>query len=130
MATTMRALLAEARRCEVTVALSYLEPPLRGHYDHRTGEIIIDIRLTEEERKEALAHELGHALYRDDCSTPATEKRAWRRAAELLIDVDEYRAAERLDPHPVAIAAELGVTRRIVRIFQKEHLAAIVLRRA
>lgn len=129
MMKTMKELIAEAARCGAQVALAYLEPPLRGHYDFYRGEIIIDIRLTLEERKEALAHELGHALHQDTCSDGPLERRAWRRAAELLIDLDDYRAAEAIDSDPQFIADELGTTRRIVREYQKTHLPQLALQR-
>jgi len=128
MTTTMKQLAAEAARCGVTLALAHLEPPLRGHYDATRAEIIVDIKLTLAETKEALAHELGHAHYGDRCSDGPLERRAWRRAAALLVDVDEYRHAEAIEPDPEFIADELGVTRRIVRVFQKEHLPKLSLR--
>ncbi len=125
---TMLELVREAAQVGASVHLAHLEPPLRGHYDHHRGEILVDISLTMAEKKEALAHEIGHAIEGDLCSTPATERRAFRHAARILVDLDEYVRAESIDSDPQFIADELGVTRQIVRVFQKEHLPRYALR--
>jgi len=128
--TTLRALVAEAARLDVSITVCHLDPPLRAHYDHDRREIVVDFALTMPEKKEAIAHELGHAFYGHNCSTPANEAAAFRRAALLLVTLDAYRRAEAIDSNPVAIANELGVTKRIIRIWQKTYLPALALRRA
>lgn len=125
---TMLDLVREAARVGVSVHLAHLGPPLRAHYDDARGEIIVDLGLTLAEKKEALAHEIGHALERDTCSDPAVERRAFRHAARMLIDLTDYVVAEAIDTDPQFIADELGVTRRIVRIYQREHLPRLALR--
>lgn len=127
---TMKTLLAEASQCGATVAIAYLRPGLRGHYDEDRREILLDIRLTMPEMKEALAHELGHALYGHTCSTDSNERQAWRRAAELLVDLTDYVLAEAIDPDPQFIADELGLTRPGVRAYRCSGSSGHVARRA
>lgn len=126
---TMLELVREAANAGAAVHLAYLAPPLRAHYDVTRGEIIIDIRLTMAEKKEALAHEIGHAIEGDDCTTDATERRAWRHASRILVDLTDYVIAEGIDSDPQLIADELGVTRRVVRTYQREWLPSLSLRR-
>jgi hypothetical protein len=127
---TIRDLMAEARRLGVTVQLAHLdEEGLFGLYDNRERMITIDLGITMPEKLETFAHELSHCYYGDACSTRSNERRADRRAAHILIDPLEYRAAELIDPDPAAIAAELGQTRYMVRIFQKEFLPTLSLSR-
>lgn len=126
---TMQDLVREAALRGATVHLAHLVPPLIAHCDVIRGQIVIHIGLTMAEKKEALAHELGHLRHGHTCSTDRNELRADRVAANLLIDLDDYRRAEHIDPDPQAIADELGVTRRIVRVFQKQLLPELALRR-
>lgn len=65
----------------------------------------------------ALAHELGHAHYNDPPGhSPLLEARADKFAAKLLISPTEYATAEALyGPQPQLIAAELGVTCKIIK---------------
>lgn len=128
--TSFRGLMAEAHRLGVNVQLAHIEDPhIEAHYDCDTETITLDLALTISELKVAFGHELGHAQRRDTCSTPTNEARADRYAAQLLIDVNDYRRAERIDSDPQAIADELGVTRHLVRVFQKQILPALSLRR-
>lgn len=127
--STYRVLMDEASRLGVRVQIAHLDEATLGLYDHEARLITIDISLTLPQKKEALAHELGHCFYGDPCSTPQAERRADRYAARLLIDPLEYRAAELIDPDPAAIAAELGQTKRMVRVFQREWLPALSLTR-
>lgn len=126
---TMLDLVREAANAGASVHLAYLEPPLKAHCDFQRGEIIVDIRLTMAEKKEALAHEIGHMIEGDTCTTDANERRAFRHAARILIDLTDYVIAESINHDPQAIADELGVTRRMVRVYQREWLPSLSLRR-
>lgn len=127
MQTTMQRLVGEASRLEARIVIAHLEPPMRACWDEDARTITIRIDLTLAEKKDALAHELGHAYYGHRCSTPANERAADRRAAALLIDPLAYRTAEILNPDPSAIAEELGITPRMVRVYQREHLPSVSL---
>jgi hypothetical protein len=123
-------LMVEARRLGVRVTIDHIEGGQRmGEYCHAEREIVLGLGLTMPQLKEAFAHELGHAQFGHECSSGPYERRADRRAAALLIDLAAYQVAEAIDPDPQFIADELGVTRRMVRVFQKEHLPALALRR-
>ncbi|MHA3682826.1 ImmA/IrrE family metallo-endopeptidase [Leucobacter sp. HY1908] len=115
----MHTLLAEATRLGVTVKYAPLQPPLRGAYIPAHDLIIIDQLLTLPQRRETLAHELGHAHHGHNCSSPRNEAQAWRRAAQLAVNVDDYARAERLNPHPAAIALELDLTTTLIIEWQK-----------
>ena len=92
----------------------------RGEYHHDERLIALAPGMSHREARSTLAHEIQHALA-GDLPTPfgplhrRQEVRARRGAAHLLIDVDEYAAAEQLrDGHLRSIAADLNVTWRIV----------------
>jgi Zn-dependent peptidase ImmA (M78 family) len=126
----LRDLMDEAKRLGVSVHLVHIDDEWRiGEYSEASQEIVVDLALTMPEMKWTLAHELAHAYYRHTCSSPANERQADRRAARLLVDLTDYVMAESIDPHPEFIADELGVPRRAVRVFQREWLPALSLRR-
>ena len=83
----------------------------RGCYVETERAIYLAEGLTRVQTTATLAHELGHALYRDLVSTPANERRAWEIGAALIISVAEYADAERMVGHHTgALAQELDVT--------------------
>lgn len=91
----------------------------RGAYYDDAGRIILHRGLTRAQATATLAHELGHHAFGDRCSTPPVEQRAWEYGAALVIGAQEYRRAERIvGHHPSALAAELGVTRRLIEAWQ------------
>lgn len=72
-----------------------------------------------------LAHELAHhVLGHDPAATgwwkARQEKQADEYAAGMLIDREEYKMAEKIHgPYPSAIAAELGVTKYLLGVWQR-----------
>lgn len=72
----------------------------------------------------SLAHELGHAHYDDPPGHyGAHELRADRFAARLLVSPVEYQLAEaQYGPHPARLAAELGVTVKVLQTWQALHI--------
>ncbi|WP_207632094.1 ImmA/IrrE family metallo-endopeptidase [Occultella kanbiaonis] len=91
----------------------------RGEYRHTHGLIVLSTRLTGPQALSTFGHELGHAHYGDEESTPPAERRADRHAARLLITPGDYAAAEAVaGPHAGAIARELGITRHLVEVWQ------------
>lgn len=92
----------------------------RGDYCAELRLIRLNHRLTQVEAACTLGHEVAHHLFGDRCSTPAVERRAWERAAAILITPAEYAAAERLvGCHPNALAAELEVTPHLIRAWRR-----------
>ena len=93
--------------------------------------IVIRADLSWRQERCTLAHEIQHALAGDLPSRfgpreSPQESRADRRAASLLIDANEYAAAERLlGPHPGAIADELDVTLHILRVWMRLAASSI-----
>lgn len=100
----------------------------RGHYLRDLHLIVLNNRLTRAQATATLAHEIGHAVFGDRCSTPRAERRASEVGASLVIEVGEYERAERLvGPHLGALADELGVTPHLVEAWRRwyeRHLAA------
>jgi len=128
--TGLRELMDEARRLGVVVHLVHIDDDRRaGEYSESSKEVFVDLGLTMAEIKWTLAHELAHAYYRHTCTTPTNERQADRRAARTLIDLTDYVLAEAIDPDPQFIADELGIPRRAVRVFQREWLPTLSLRR-
>ena len=75
-------------------------------------------------RRCAIAHELGHAHYGDECSSPGAERRADRWAASKLLDADAvFRAARDCDGAASLVAAELGVTPRLLEAWMELYRA-------
>jgi hypothetical protein len=60
-----------------------------------------------------------HAWHHDRTSHPTVEWRAWRGAAQILINPEAYAAAELVSTSSLYIAQELGVTTRIVEIYRQ-----------
>lgn len=87
--------------------------------------ILVNSGITERRQREAIAHELGHAHYGHShgalVADPAVERQADLYAARLLISPAEYALAEALHPSPGAIAAELGVSKYLVSLWQDHH---------
>lgn len=80
------------------------------------GVSVVSVRygMTERRTVSVLAHELGHWWHGDWCSGPAAERGAWRFAGAMLVDPDEYAAAELEHSSAGAIARELGVLTDVV----------------
>lgn len=122
----MRLDLLIARAADLGLAVEWadLGEMCRGEYRDDDRLIVLSNRLTRPEATATLAHELGHAHYGDRCSTARVERRAWAYGARLVIDQREYAQAERIaGPHRNAIAAELGVTPRLVEAWQAAYAA-------
>lgn len=92
----------------------------RGHYLDDSRTIVLNRRMTRHQATAALAHEVGHAVFGDRCSTPAAERRASEYGACLIINVKAYQAAERLVGHHAgALADELGVTPHLIEAWRR-----------
>lgn len=74
--------------------------------------------------RSALAHEIAHALlgHRDD--RPKHETQADRVAASNLLDYDQVVATMRWAPDCHLLAAELGVSTRLMRVYLNVHRLA------
>lgn len=119
----MKDLIAIATRMRVRVHVSHLDDPeVQGVYDHELRAIHLSFDLTPNEMRSVLAHEIAHAHYGDTCSDGAEERRAERFAAALLVTPQRYAEAEAVDPHPSAIADELGVTEDVIVTYQQHCL--------
>ncbi len=121
----MRSLMDEAKRLGVRVHTGHLPREISGYYDHEGKRIAVDITLTPQERREVLAHELGHAFHGHSCGSAAHEAQADRRAAALLIDPAEYAAAEQEHPAVGAIAERLEIDPHYVHVWRRHWLPRI-----
>jgi hypothetical protein len=92
----------------------------RGEYRRDGHRIILNLRLTRSQATATLAHEIGHHMFGDACSTPPAERRAWEYGAAMLITPAEYAAAEDLVGHHLAaLAVELGVTPKLIEAWRR-----------
>ena len=125
---TTQNLVNYAHALGITVRYTNLPKGSRGLWSHTTRSIHLDYHLTDQQTRSLLAHELGHALLgHQGPQDAAREQQAWRYAADLLIPIDLYRAAELLHGQDTyAIAAELYVTHEIVDAYR----ASLKARRA
>lgn len=93
---------------------------IHAYYEDDGQLIVLNQRCTQAQVVSALAHEVGHAVFGDRCSTEAIERRADEYGASLVITRDEYAAAERLvGPHAGALARQLDVTRDLVLAWRR-----------
>lgn len=97
----------------------HLEDGLLGFYSPEEGRIYFDIKLTPNERRTIIAHELGHAHYGHSCDSGKNERQADTYAAHLLIDPTRYAEAERVSADSHYLADELGVTADLVTHYQR-----------
>lgn len=112
-------LLAHCGDLGVEVEWADLGGQRRGEYRCGSNTIVLNRRLTRAQEIATLAHELGHFLYRHHGHCDRNERLAWEAGASLVISTGEYADAEELcGPHAGAIAAELGVTRRLVEAWR------------
>lgn len=90
--------------------------------DHRT--IVLRRSMRASHQRNALAHGIGHAVlgHRDD--RPKHERQADRYAARRLIDPLALRALQAWTQDPAQIAAELGVTRRLLLAYWSDGTTA------
>ena len=122
----MKKLLSLAARLDVAVHVAHLPEPFRGFYDHEGRRVVYDFSLTPIERACVLAHELGHAFYghegRDDHDAEAA---ADAYAAAVLVDPIRFAHLESIGLSEEAIAEELGVTAKLLRVFVENHLTRV-----
>ncbi|RSZ61511.1 ImmA/IrrE family metallo-endopeptidase [Corynebacterium hylobatis] len=115
--------LLEARLASLGVHLvesGRLNDSLNAAYHHDTRTIVVRWGLDPVTRRCAIAHELGHAHWGHDCSTPRYERDADEYAAELLLTLDIVEQASLdLDHAAPAVAAELGVTPYLLEVWMK-----------
>lgn len=91
-----------------------------GYYEPDNDLVVLNHRCTGAQAVSALAHEIGHAVFGDRCSTEAIERRADEYGASLVLTAGEYAAAEaEVGPHPGALARHLGVTRLLVLAWRR-----------
>ncbi|MBG9260218.1 ImmA/IrrE family metallo-endopeptidase [Corynebacterium belfantii] len=93
------------------IETSKLGSTLNACFHPPTQTIFIKIGLDPVTRRCAIAHELGHAHYGHDCSTPGAERQADEWAAQQLLDVGDVEVVGwECGGSAAAMAAELGVT--------------------
>lgn len=90
--------------------------------DHDT--LVIRSGLRAQMARNAAAHGIGHAVLAHEDARPKHEIQADRVAANNLIDLEECRELMRWTPDCHRLAAELGVTTRVMRVFLNVHRLA------
>lgn len=104
------------------MGINVLHRPIKSAHglwlpEHNT--IIIRTGLRRIHERVVLAHELGHAIHGHNCDDPKQELQANIFAAKYLIDPDTIPKLEAWRDDEGALAAELGVTQRLLRVFFK-----------
>ncbi|WP_333812053.1 ImmA/IrrE family metallo-endopeptidase [Timonella senegalensis] len=101
--------------------------PLHGHSGLLLpgNHILIDSRKSAMTQRVALAHELGHIHHGHDWRYPHDRQRDEYQAdvfaASLLISSRDYAVAEVMFDTPAAIASELGVPLRILKLWCERY---------
>ncbi len=93
------------------------------------GVVLLNPRKSVLTQRVTLAHECGHHWHGHDWTRAHNRERDERQAdtyaARLLILPLDYAVAEQIaGPHPGALARELGVTRRLVELWQANEATA------
>ncbi|TVU83322.1 ImmA/IrrE family metallo-endopeptidase [Corynebacterium aurimucosum] len=97
-----------------------LDARFNACYHAASRTIIVRTGLDPVTRVCAIAHELGHVVNGDSCSSPRAERLADEWAARNLIDGDLVEeAANYCGGAPSAIAAEVGVTPHLLGIWMQ-----------
>lgn len=121
----MRDLVQIVARYGLRLHGAHLPPNVRGYYSPAERRIYFDLRLTYNERRGTIGHELGHAHHGHDCSTDRNERQADAFAARLLIRPEDYAEAARMNPDREFIADELRVPVDIVEAFEAHCLTRL-----
>lgn len=87
--------------------------------EHHT--LVIKEGMRSVHQRTAAAHGIAHAVYGHSDDRPKHEFQADRLAANNLIDLAECRELIRWTPDCYRLAAELGVTTRLMRTFLDAH---------
>ena len=119
----MQPLIDQARA--LGLGVTYRELGRRSGMLTKGGIVVLNPRRTMLTQRVTLAHEMGHWHHGHDWTIDHDRERDEREAdtyaARLLISPAEYALAEHLvGSHPGAIAAELGVTRRLVQLWRDD----------
>lgn len=99
--------------------------PTRGGYHDGHKRIRINPGQSWRVARSFLAHEIGHAVFRDTPSPYGPvrmkqERRAWEWAARYLVTPDGFAEAERArHGHKPAMAYDLGVSVEIIDAFER-----------
>jgi len=117
----MESLLAHAASLGLTV--KWRDLGRRNGELTSSGLVLLNPRKSLTTQRITLAHECGHHWHGHDWTRSHDRERDERQAdayaARLLIEAADYAAAERIvGPHPGALAKELGVTPRLVMLWQ------------
>lgn len=114
-------LMQHATDMRIEVAWDWeLPDDCHGYYEHHSRLIVLNYRCTMAQSISALAHEVGHGVFGDICSTPAVERRADEAGASFVLTAQEYADAESIVGHHAgALARELGVTRDLVLAWRR-----------
>jgi Zn-dependent peptidase ImmA (M78 family) len=118
-------LLCIAHAMGLQVVEAIIEDDRLGSYQHNRRRITLDERLTDNQKRVTLQHEIIHAEHWHDgiaqlLSHDVEEQKTRRETALRLIDPQEYaHAEETYDACPYKIADELGVTVNLVEDYRK-----------
>lgn len=121
----MRELVRIVAREGLRLHAAHLGDDVRGLYSPAEKRIYFDLKLTYNERRSTIAHELGHHRYGHDCSSEKNERQADAYAARLLIHPDDYRDAVRVNPDREHVADELCVTLDVVEAYEAYCLSRL-----
>lgn len=98
-----------AHDLDVVVRETEMPFGLWGAYHDASGMILLQRGIAPLQRRSTLAHELGHAFYRHEGTTPRQEHDASQWAARVLIKRADFMAATAVFDSPIAVAHELHV---------------------
>ena len=110
----MRQLLARASQYGISVHGVEMKGGKLGRFVPRLRRIYFEISLPLAERRSVIAHELGHAHYGHDCTTPSSERQANTYAATLLVDPEWYAELESINHDAEWIADEMNVAPYVI----------------
>lgn len=121
----LKELLLRAAMMGYSVGVWELESDLAGLTDLIDRHITLRTGMSLAQARSTLAHELGHAHYGHDCTTPMYERQARRYAARLLIDPALYAEKERINSDQHWLADEFTVTHRIIIDYEQFCLTRV-----
>lgn len=109
----------------VELHAAHLDDDVLGYWSPDEGRIYWDLKLTPNERRTTIGHELGHLHYGHHCDSERNERQADRYATALLIDPAEYARLESFNPDRHYLADELAVTVELIEFYEQHCLTRV-----
>lgn len=117
---TVEDLEEQARQAGIRIAEIPLKDGLMGYYAPDKKLIVLSAALSARQKRSALAHELQHALNKDQGCGALEERHAREKTALTLINLADFKAAEyAYEGDTYLMSRDLEVTTQVLNDYRK-----------